>query len=380
MIQSGSIRAIAPAAGLPLVLGLALLHLLGCDSPTAPEPATLRETIDDLAEQYIEVGAMVGVVRGSETLLLSYGTKRFGTIDPPDRHSIFELGSITKTFTTALLAQRILDGTLGPDERVQSHLPADLITLPTRDGDEITFIQLATHKSGLPRVVQESNYPQPPGYDPYNQYAEYTTEHIYDYLTNYVTLLSTPGTVWLYSNTGMGLLGHTLGLIDGTSYETLLIREIFDVLGMESTSLDLTEAQLANLAVGHSDSRSVRPNFTAQDIYQGAGFIKTSLDDMLEYLKAHMGLVATPLNDALEYTREPRFPVEGWGDSGLDWYTKGLADGQVVTYKGGLTGGYGAYMGINDATSTGVIVLINQSASGTAQLFGQEILMAAARY
>ncbi len=367
-------RAIVPMAGLALILGLA------CDSPTSSGPATLTEAIDDLAEQHVEVGAMVGVVRGSETLVLSYGTKRFGINDPPDRHSIFEIGSITKTFTTALLAQLILDGTLEPDEGVQSYLPADRVTLPTRDGEEITFLQLATHRSGLPTRVQDSDYPRPPGFDPLNQYAEYTTDHIYDYLTNYVTLLSTPGSVWFYSNTGVGLLGHVLGLIDGTSYETLVTREGFDVLGMESSSLFLTEAQLDNLAVGHSSSRTVTPNYTAQDIYQGAGFIKTSLDDMLLYLKAHMDLVATPLNDALEYTREPLFHVEGWGDSGMDWYTKSLADGQAATYKGGRTGGYGTYMGINEATSTGVIVLMNHSVSGTAQLFGQDVLMAAARF
>jgi CubicO group peptidase (beta-lactamase class C family) len=82
----------------------------------------------------------------------------------------------------------------------------------------------------------------------------------------------------------------------------------------------------------------------------------------------------------MEYTREPRFYVEGWGDSGLDWYAKGLLDGQSVTYKGGRTAGYGAYMGINEATSTGVVVLINHSVSGTAQLFGQDVLMAAAQH
>ncbi len=367
-------RAIVPMAGLALILSL------GCDSPTSSEPVTLTEAIDDLAEQYVGVGAMVGVVRGSETLVLSYGTKRFDANDPPDRHSAFEIGSITKTFTTTLLAQRILDGTLEPDETVQPYLPADRVTLPTRDGEEITFIQLATHRSGLPKQVQVSDYPKPPGYDPLNFYAAYTTDHIYDYLTNYVTLVFTPGSDWLYSNTGVGLLGHVLGLIDGTSYETLVTREVFDVLGMESSSLFLTDAQLDNLALGHSSSRTVTPNYTANDIYQGAGFIKLSLDDMLLYLKAHLRLTATPLNDALEYTREPRFHVEYWGDSGLDWYTKELDDGQVVTYKGGRTGGYGAYVGFNESTSTGTIVLMNHSVSGRAMQIGEDVLKAAARW
>jgi D-alanyl-D-alanine-carboxypeptidase/D-alanyl-D-alanine-endopeptidase len=362
------------------IVGLVLTLNLGCDSSTQPEPATLTEAIDELAESYVEVGAMVGVVRGSETLVLSYGTKQFGADDAPDRHSVFEIGSITKTFTTALLARRILDGTLEPEEAVQPYLPGDRVTLPTRDGEEITFIRLATHRSGLPQRVQDSDYPKPPGFNPLNWYAAYTTDHIYDYLTNYVELVFTPGSDWLYSNTGMGLLGHVLGLIDGTSYETLVSREMFDVLGMDNSSLFLTDAQRDNFALGHSSSRNVVPNYTANDIYQGAGFIKSSLDDMLLYLKAHLRLTDTPLNDALEYTREPLFHVEYWGDSGMDWYTKELEDGQVVTYKGGRTGGYGAYMGLNESTSTGTIVLLNHSVAGRAQQFGEAVLKAAAQW
>jgi CubicO group peptidase (beta-lactamase class C family) len=152
----------------------ALVLSVGCGSPTSSEPATLTEAIDSLAEQYAQVGAMVGVVRGSETLVLSYGTKRVGANDPPDRHSTFEIGSITKTFTTMLLAQQILEGALEPDETVQPYLPGDRVTLPTREGEEITFLQLATHRTGLPKQVQDSDYPRPPGFDPLNHYAAYT--------------------------------------------------------------------------------------------------------------------------------------------------------------------------------------------------------------
>jgi CubicO group peptidase (beta-lactamase class C family) len=362
---------------------LAALVAVGCDSsdsPTGPEAATLTEAIGELAEEYVGVGAMVGVVRPGETLVLSYGTKRFGANDPPDRHSVFEIGSITKTFTTTLLAQRVLNGTLDPNELVQAYLPADRVTLPTRDGVEISFIQLATHRSGLPKQIQDSDYPKPPGYDDLNFYAAYTTDHVYDYLTDYCSLEFTPGSDWLYSNTGVGLLGHIIGLIDGTSYETVVTREIFDVLGMESSSLFFTEAQEANLALGHSSSRTVTPNYTAQDIYQGAGFIKSSLDDMLVYLNANMGSTVTPLSNAMEYAQDPRFLVDYWGESGLDWYTKQLDDGQVVTYKGGRTSGYGAYIGFNKSASTGTVVLMNHSVSGRAMLLGESVQKAIALY
>ena len=321
---------------------------------------------------------MIGVVRGSETLFLSYGTKQVGRNDPPDEHSIFEIGSITKTFTTALLARQILAGDLDPDERVQSYLPGGQVTLPILEGQEMTLLQLATHRSGLPAQIQDSSYPRPSDYDSLNFYAAYTTEHVYDYLTNYVQLLFPPGTAWSYSNTGMGLLGHVLGLVDGTSYETLLTREIFDVLGMDDSSLFLVGPQTDNLALGHSSSRTVTPNYTATDIYQGAGFAKASLFDMVTYLKAHLGLMATPLRDALDLTRAPRFQVEFWGSSGMDWYTKELDDGQTVTYKGGRTSGYGAYIGLNESMSTGTVVLLNHSVAGRAMVIGEAVLKATA--
>jgi CubicO group peptidase (beta-lactamase class C family) len=149
---------------------------------------------------------------------------------------------------------------------------------------------------------------------------------------------------------------------------------------MESSSLFLTEAQEANLALGHSSSRAVTPNYTAQDIYQGAGFIKTSLDDMLVYLKANMGVTVTPLGNAMEYAQEPLFAVDYWGESGLDWYTKQLDDGQFVTYKAGRTGGYGAYVGFNRSASTGTVVLMNHSVSGSAMLLGESVQKAIAPY
>ena len=75
----------------------------------------------------------------------------------------------------------------------------------------------------------------PQDYDPYDLYAAYTAAHVYDYLNS-------------YSNTGMGLMGHVLGLVDSSSYEELLRKEILEPLGLNETSLFLTEDLLPNLA------------------------------------------------------------------------------------------------------------------------------------
>ena len=167
------------------------------------------------------------------------------------------------------------------NEIVGHYLPADKVKMPSRDGAQITFTDLLRHTSGIPRTtmihtpvpgkpfVEGKTFYQPGGFDELNPLAVYTTEHIYEYLTSYCTLEFKPGTRWEYSNTGYGLLGHTLGLIDGTSYESILKRNIFDVLHMGNSSLFFTEQQLINVAWAHDREGELKvPFYTAQDIFQ----------------------------------------------------------------------------------------------------------------
>jgi CubicO group peptidase (beta-lactamase class C family) len=363
----------------------------GCDSdeppknPQDPPFESLEEEIDYLAGQYVRVGAMIGVInKQQEKLVFSYGTKSIYNNESPDANTVFDIGSITKTFTATLLVDMFLRGAF-TDDTVSLYLPADQVTMPSADGIEITFGHLATHTSGIPRSPRQdnSNYPLPEGYDPLDPYAAYTTEHIYDYLTNYCILEFIPGTYWGYSNTGMGLLGHTLGLIDGTSYESILTRYIFQVLDMQNSSLYLTEQQMSNQALGHDHNINIVPNYTANDIFQGCGMIKSTLNDMFKYLEANLGLIDTPLRDAMDtaHQRTPGIHTGSLGDIGLAWYILELDDGQEVIYGGGDTNGHSAYIGFNKSESTGAIVLLNCSMHDETNLnLGAAILKAINKY
>ncbi len=355
------------------------------DTLTSPQYTSLEDEINDIVSRYLKVGAIIGIIdKNQERHVFSYGTKSVNTNEPPDPNTVFDIGSITKTFTATLLADMFLKGFIDQNDVVVNHyLPEDKVTLPTSGGVEITFGHLATHMSGLPRSPRESDFPLPEGYDPYNPYAAYTTEHIYDYLTNYCILEFTPATYWGYSNTGMGLLGHTLGLIDGTSYENILTRNIFDVLIMRNSSLFLTEQQMGNLAQGYNLNRRIVPFFTANDIFQGCGMIKSTLNDMFKYLEANMGLTDTPLRNAMDlaHKRTPGIHTGSLGDIGLAWFILELDDGQEVTYGGGDTSGHSTYIGFNKSESTGVIVLLNCSVHDGANLnSGAAILKAINKY
>jgi len=213
-----------------------------------------------------------------------------------------------------------------------------------------------------------------------NPYEAYTTEHIYGYLSNYCELDFTPGTWWLYSNTGMGLLGHIIGLMDGTSYETVLTRDFFNVLGMNNSSLSLTPEQMNNIALGHNADKNVVPNWNASDIFQGCGFIKTTLCDMFKYLEANLGLTLTVLNNAMNLTHQPQFHQGSLGDIGLAWYILELDDGQEIIYHGGGTGGYDTYIGFNKSASTGAILLFNSKVDESVLVIGECVLKAINKY
>lgn len=365
---------------------IATIIFSGCnknDDSTDPMVTSLEEEIKYLANQYVKIGAVVGIIDKQQNRhIFSYGSKSINFAEQPDANTVFDIGSITKTFTAILAAEMYLNGFI-QDDIVGHHLPAAEVTMPTKDSVEITFLHLLTHTSGMPRTPHEegSIYPLPPGYDIENPYSAFTTEQVYDYLTNYCILEFTPETWWGYSNTGVGLVGHVLGLIDGTSYETVLTRDIFDVLAMNNSSLFLTNDQLLNQALGHDRNKKIVSFYTANDIFQGAGMIKSTLNDMFKYLEANMGLINTPLRNAMDLTHKKVMHQGSMGDQGMAWWILDLDDGQDIIYSGGNTNGHSAYIAFNQTESIGVVILFNSSNhDGTNLDMGMEIMKAIIKY
>lgn len=211
--------------------------------PTDPELETmLRLTVEDGATP----GMVLGVVEADGTgRVVSFGSAGSGA-RPLSAGSVFEIGSITKTFTATLLADMVARGQVALDDPVALYLP-DRVTVPSRGDREITLLDLATHTSGLPRNPE--NHRPPDLRDPW---ASYTVEILYAFLSGY-ELPRDPGTEYEYSNLGFGLLGHALARAAGQPFEELLRERILEPLGMDRTGYDLEGSVAEWMARGHAN-------------------------------------------------------------------------------------------------------------------------------
>ena len=322
----------------------------------------LSERIDRLFAPAIEgewvTGAAVGVIDGEETLVLGYG--RGVGEEPPDGDTVYEIGSVSKTFTGTLLADLVERGEVALEDPVEGLLPKG-VTVPTRKGKEVLLWHLSTHTSGLPRMPDNFT-PR----DPENPYADYSVAQLYAFMKK-SKLAREPGKEYEYSNLGAGLLGHALALKANMPYERLLEERIRRPLGMTSTRILLTDDMRERLA----------PPFLADgtptkcwDIVTlgGAGGIRSTVNDMLAYVRANLHPGDDDLGRAMALAQTPRHDIPG-GKIGLGWH---IGDRGVVWHNG-QTGGYHSYVGFDPKTGRGVVILSN-TGNGIVDAIGSKIL------
>jgi CubicO group peptidase (beta-lactamase class C family) len=225
-----------------------------------------------------------GVVDGDKSEVVAFG--KLGDGKAPDGDTVYEIGSLTKTFTATLLAQAVLSGRVTLATPVAKLLPD--FKIPSRGGKEITLGALATQHSGLPRIP--SNFlPK----DLANPFADYDAAKLKAFLAGY-ELRRDPGAAYEYSNLGFGLLGYALAQLNHTTYRTMTDEEILQPLGMTMSGTAFTEAMHAHLAPGHLYTGETANKWDF-DALAGAGAIRSTANDMLRYLKANMGIDGSPL-------------------------------------------------------------------------------------
>ncbi|MCH8964106.1 MAG: serine hydrolase [Planctomycetes bacterium] len=333
-------------------IAIALLLVLVLGPPARAAAPDVQNIIDQRVRSGMAAGLVVGIVRDGTRQFYSAGMLRADGTDRVDENTIFEIGSISKVFTTLLLAQMDEQGDVKLSDAAQKFLPAT-VQMPEKDGKQITLEHLATHTSGLPRMP--SNFTPA---DPQNPYADYTVQQMYDFLTSY-TLVQEIGGQGAYSNLGMGFLGHLLELRSGKSYEELIITRICKPLGMTSTTTKPRARDGARVATGHQGLTPV----SAWDIptLAGAGDINSTAGDMLIFTAANLGLLKTPLTSTMRRCHRARVDsASPQMKIGLGWHISKKHDSEITWHNGG-TGGFASFIGFRSDTNEGVVVLSNSA-------------------
>ena len=297
------------------------------------------------------VGAVVGIVDGHGRRVVVYG-KSDGE-RPLDGDTEFEIGSITKVFTSLVLADMAAKGEVGLDDPIALFLPPG-VSAPSKDGKAITLLELATHTSGLPRLP--TNFaPKDPG----NPYADYTEDQLWAFLSSY-QLTRDPGAQWEYSNLGFGLLGALLARRAGSDYESLVKARVIGPLGMTSTTITLTPDERSRLAAGHDSLLRKVANWDLPAL-AGAGGLRSTANDLMRFLAAAMALSALPPSPGADFaetlatTRPSATPSM---TQALGWELLHAPGGDIVEHGGG-TGGYHTFIAFNPKTKVGVVMLTN---------------------
>jgi CubicO group peptidase (beta-lactamase class C family) len=275
-----------------------------------------------------------------------YGVASRQTGRPMDESSIVLVNSITKVFTSALLAMNIQRGVMSAQDPIQRYLTD--ATVPTLDGAEITLEHLATHRSGLPRDIP-------------NQTQDKTGAGLIKYLSGYA-LPRPPGAQYEYSNFAFALLGLILSRSMGAPYADLVANEITGPLGMPDTLMLLSDEQKTRQAQGTTTEGAAFP-LRPISSFAPAGDLLSTTPDQMRFLMAHMDPDSTPLGPSLApglklYARvnNNRSSGLGWeidfpgtvneafwkdgGDRGATsqtWFARGLNYGYVILTNRGLS-------------------------------------------
>jgi len=328
-----------------------LVLVAGQSVAFAVEPDHLAERIYSAAQERVDAGQYPSIVIDAVTDGHT-DIRAFGKLDDgqaPDADTVFEIGSVTKTFTATLLADAVSSGAVSLDTPVAKLLPG--FTLPERSGKPISLFELATQRSGLPRLPANLE-----SADTVNPYVSYDVTKLKAFLSSY-SLPRDPDSEYEYSNLGFGLLGYALAQQGHTNYATLLKKHVFEPLRMQASGITLTDAMRAHLASGHDAQGKVTSNWDF-DVLAGCGAIRSTAADLTRYIKANMGLDKTPLAAALATAQKPWRDASGGDRIGLAWMTRKTADGDIVWHNG-MTGGYASFVGFNANGTRGVIVLTN---------------------
>lgn len=325
-----------------------LTMMLNCTTQAQSFDENTTQTLKNYVNEFPnQTQFSVAIIDGDQTQF--YGQVKFSdTINEFDNsNSVFQIGSVTKVFTSTLLAQLVIEKEVKLTDSVQRYFNFSLNEKGT------TLEQLSNHTSGLPRLPSNLNLAALDLKNPYKSYAEADLEY---YLKTEMEIPTTEEKTYQYSNIGASILAKALENASGKNYSELLSERIFQPLEMNQSTLNEGEAK-NNMVQGIDQNGNPTPVWE-MGVFEGAGAILSSTKDLSNFLKAHF----KEQENAFSLTLMPTFMVNKNLRLGLGWHILQDETGNDLYWHNGGTGGYSSSVFMVPATQKAVIILTNVSA------------------
>lgn len=352
---------LAALLALAVAGGFYLMHRLDNVRDERNLAASIDEEVGNHMKSGLFPGVVVGVYKDGRRFIKGYGTVRKGDTAPPDATTMFQIGSVSKILTASLLQSLCDEGVVSMEATLDELLSASMLLSPSVR--TVTLRQLVTHTSGFPSIPKSLGEKaslmagnDDPLLDPYSYLGP---SHVFDYLKTAEDKREAGR--FEYSNFGMGLLAHVLEVVTGEDYESMVKEKVLLPIGMARTAIELAPEVKAHLAKGYT-TKGLPTGVWRFAALAGAGGFVSNAEDMLTFVQASLEPHG-PASERFTKMRGPQFS----GDTGIGWaqpdFLHRFFGNRGVVWHNGMVGGYAAYLSIDVASQSGVVILTNQASA-----------------
>jgi len=304
-------------------------------------------------------GAAVGVWADGREVFASHGVTSVENPLPVTQHTLFLIGSVTKTFTATAVMRLVADGNVARDAPVRRYVP-ELVLADERAADQITVLNLLNHTSGLDWGVIDD-------------FGEGD-----DALARYVSalaglpLIAPPGARASYSQAGFNLAGRIVEKVTGLTFEKAVASLVFDPAGLSGSFFDRDDIMTRRFAVGHNRGEdgtlSIGRLWRRSRGDNPGGGIASSAADMLRWARFHLGSGVPDVLPAgvLRQMREPTTALRGssLGDAiGIGWFLRDVGGVRAAGHGGSANGQFADLLLVPER-GFAVVTLCNEGPDG----------------
>ena len=336
-----------------------------------PKQTAFDKAVDKAAGEFFgedrHVGLSIGIYDRGKTVFYNYGTANKSVARLPDQKSIYEIASITKTFTGALASRAVIDGKMTLDGDFRAYLSEPYPNLE-KNGKFITLRLLAAHRGGLPKNVPDTDALfKDPNFDtlPFqlNELEKTYDDAAYLRALHQVELRSEPGSEFVYSNIGIKLIGFGLQQVYRQSLEQLFKAQMLDPLGMKRTGLAVSPHNERLLVQGYSPSGKPMPYhlFNAG----AAGGLYSDAEDMVRYIRWQLD----ESDPVIRQSHSAIFDNSKSVQDGMVWYMT-QEGGERKLWESGGAYGMASQLVLYPESKIGIVLLANDGGFSTQEELG----------